>query len=310
MFRQSVPSLSFPALIDLVVTDRIASLTSYIEVSEDDFLRVANPHEDQSEPIRSLSFAGSISPGQLPPKASGVYHDRLPCARLTKPYVIGSAFDPAMAGRFFRANSYSLIDLDDPSIRAGEKSDAAVWVCGISYQGHLSPFYNAIAYETSTKMHPMRSVRNLGAPSCIFIYQPFADMAFTDCSMTLKYNLSKGFHANVGGWEKAVDYAYLSALSDAMPKIKLLSGGGEVSANGTASVTVSLTDALNEPISRSTTLFLEETGGYLPKRRIELVDGVGSFKVMATGLAAGEQFKVKVGFRTYSGVLDVPFEVV
>ena len=310
MFRQSVPSMSFPALLDLVVAERIVSLASYIEVSQEDFLRVGNPTEDQSAPVRSLAFTGSIVPGQLPPKATGVYHDRLPCVRLTKPYFEGTVFDPALAGRYFRAHAYSVLDLDDPSIGAGEKSDAAAWVCGIAYEGHLSPFFNAIAFDTSTKMHPMRAVRNLGAPSCLFIYQPFADMPFTECSMTLKYNVSKGFYANVGGWVKATDFDYLSALPTAMPKLRLVSGGGQLPSGGSGTVQVALVDADANPLVRSTTLYLEETGGYVPKKRVDVQNGSASFKVMATGLDAGDKFKVKVGFRNYSGVLDVPFEVV
>ena len=59
-------------------------------------------------------------------------------------------------------------------------------------------------------------------------------------------------------------------------------------------------------------LAADEIGGgeYLPKRRVSAPSGSASFKVAATGLDPGDTFKVKVGFRNYSGLLDVPFEVV
>ena len=57
-------------------------------------------------------------------------------------------------------------------------------------------------------------------------------------------------------------------------------------------------------------LYLEETGGYLPMKRVQTVGGLARFKVGALGLKAGDAFKVKVGLRNFSGMLDVPFEVV
>jgi hypothetical protein len=310
MLLQSVPTMSYPAFLDLVVTDRIISVTSYLEISADTFNKIVNPADDQSPPTRSLQFDGHIQPGQLPPTATGVYYARLPCARLTRPCLEGSPFGSQYAGRYFQAHSYSLIDLDDPSIRTGEKSDAAVWVCGIDYEGCLHPFYNAIAYESSTKMHPMRSVRNLGAPSCLFIYQPFADTLFTQCSMTLKYNVSKGFNSNISGWVAAKDNDYLASLQAELPSVQIVNGGGNIAAGATASVSLRMVDGAGNLLARGSILYLEETGGFLPLRRVAVENGLASFNIMATGLVPGQTFKVKVGFRTYSGVLDVPFQVV
>ena len=310
MFRQIVPSMSYPAWLDLVVTERIVSLTAYTEMTAPQYAAVVDPLKDQSAPVRSLQFEGPLVPGELPPKATGVYHNRLPCMRLTRPCIEGSVLGAEYAGRYFQAHAYSLIDLDDPSIGVAEKSDAAVWVCGIDYAGYLHPFYNAIAYETSTKMHPMRSVRNLGAPSCLFIYQPFADVPFTECSMTLKVNTSKGSRSNVTGWTEATDLDYLNALAVGLPDVQLTAGGGQIKAGDTATVAVQLIDGDRAPISHPATLYLEETGGYLPQRRVPAPAGSARFKVAATGLDPGDTFKVKVGFRNYSGLLDVPFEVV
>lgn len=310
MFRQIIPSLSFPALLDLVVTDSIVCLTSYIELNAEQYAGAIDPLHDPSATVRSLKFDGPLVPGQLPPTAVGAYHNRLPSRRLTRPCVEGSVFGAGYEGRFFQARSYSMIDLDDPSIGQSEKSDAAVWVCGIDSEGYLHPFYNAIAYEASTKMHPMRSVRNLGAISCLFIYQPFADAPFPDCSMALKFNASKGYRANIDGWVEATDFDYLNGLGAGLPGVRLISGGGQIKAGDTATVVVQLVNSDQSHIDRSATLYLEETGGYLPKRRVQTTSGSASFKVSATGLEPGETFKVKVGFRNYSGLVDVPFSVV
>jgi hypothetical protein len=305
MFRKAVSSMSYPVFLDLVVTDRVLSLTSYLEIDESQFVANQDPLDDQSEPIRSLQFEGSFVPGQLPPTATGVYHNRLPCVRLEKPLLKGEELALRLSGRFFKAVSYSLLDLDDPTIRSGEKSDGAVWVCGVDYEGNMRPFYNAVAFETATKMHPMRSVRNLGTPSNLFIYQPFADMPLTECSMTLKHNLSLGYRCNVDGFADTSDCNYLTDLDLAFPSMELVNGGGRVASDGYADVTVRLVSVEG----KDTTLYLEETGGYLPMKRVQTVDGLATFKVGALGLQAGAAFKVKVGLRNFSGMLDVPFEV-
>lgn len=306
MFRKAVSSMSYPVFLDLVVTDRVLSLTSYLEIDESQFVANQDPLDDQSEPIRSLQFEGSFVPGQLPPTATGVYHNRLPCVRLEKPLLKGEELALRLSGRFFKAVSYSLLDLNDPTIRSGEKSDGAVWVCGVDYEGNMRPFYNAVAFETATKMHPMRSVRNLGTPSNLFIYQPFADMPLTECSMTLKYNLSLGYRSNVDGFADTSDYNYLTDLDLAFPSMELVNCGGLVAPDGYADVTVRLVSVEG----KDTTLYLEETGGYLPMKRVQTIDGLATFKVGALGLQAGDAFKVKVGLRNFSGMLDVPFEVV
>lgn len=306
MFRKAVSSMSYPVFLDLVVTDRVLSLTSYLEIDESQFVANQDPLDDQSEPIRSLQFEGSFVPGQLPPTATGVYHNRLPCVRLEKPLLKGEELALRLSGRFFKAVSYSLLDLDDPTIRSGEKSDGAVWVCGVDYEGNMRPFYNAVAFETATKMHPMRSVRNLGTPSNLFIYQPFTDMPLTECSMTLKHNLSLGYRSNVDGFAETNDYNYLTDLDLAFPSMELVNGGGLVASDGYADVTVRLVSVEG----KDTTLYLEETGGYLPMKRVQTVHGLATFKVGALGLKAGDAFKVKVGLRNFSGMLDVPFEVV
>lgn len=305
MFRKAINSMSYTVFLDLVVTERVLSLTSYIEIDGFEYKGNQQPEDDQSESVRSLHFEGSFVPGQLPPTATGVYHNRLPCVRLGKPLLKGEKLDAKLTGRFFKAVSYSLLDLDDPSIRNGEKADAAVWVCGVDYEGNMRPFYNAIAFETATKMHPMRSVRNLGTPSNLFIYQPFSDMPLTECSMTLKYNLSLGYRSNIDDFVDASDYNYLPDLDQAFPVVELVNGGGQISPDGYTDVTVRL--ASDE--GKDATLYLEETGGYLPMKRVKTFGGLASFKVGALGLQAGDVFKVKVGLRNFSGMLDVPFEV-
>jgi hypothetical protein len=313
MIREKYARLNQPVLIDLVVTPTIVSVQTWKEVSERDYEldTVLNQPVDGPWPERRLSFTEDIAPGQLPPIANGVYWSRLPVVSMTRPCLQGEVFGPQYAGRFFRACSYSLIDLDDPSIGAGEKTDAGVWVVGVDRNGVLSPFFNAIPYADAEKMHPMRAARNFGAPSAIFIYRPFGDMPFTECDITAKYNPALGMTSNVGNWvDIDPDHDYLASFDRNMPKVRVVEGGGDIATDEVGTVTIELVDADGNTIFRNCDLFLEETAGYLPHRRVRMVNGVGSFKVVPLHLTPNEQFKVKVGFRHYTGLLDVHFKVV
>ena len=313
MFRRSVPILLHPAFLDLVVAERVVCLTSYVEISREIYERERSLSDRKRLPTPAFRFASAFAPGELPPQAEGAYYSRLPSARIDGVLVQGEAIAENLSERHFRLRSYALLDLDDRTIRSGEKSDAAVWVCGIDHEGCLRPFYNAIAYETASKAHPMRSLRIAGAPPVLFVYQPFAGVPLSECSMTLRYNDALGFRANVDGWERpstseATDL--LGHMTEALPSIALISGGGAIAPEEKNIVGIELRDASGQRIARNATVYLEATGGYLPRRRVALTDGEGSFPVIALGLETGDSFKIKAGFRNFSGVLDIPFTVV
>lgn len=47
------------------------------------------------------------------------------------------------------------------------------------------------------------------------------------------------------------------------------------------------------------TVFLDCNAGYLPRREIELIDGVGEFAYRSWGLVVGEKARIEAGFRYY-----------
>jgi hypothetical protein len=172
MFRRAVPILLHPTFLDLVVTERVVCLTSYVEIGREVYEREQTLADRKKLPTPAFRFATPFTPGELPPQTAGAYYGRLPSARIDSVLLQGAAIEARLSGRYFRLRSYSLLDLDDPTIGTGEKSGAAVWVCGIDRDGALRPFYNALAYENGSKTHPMRSLRIVGAPPVAFVYQP------------------------------------------------------------------------------------------------------------------------------------------
>lgn len=255
------------------------------------------------------------------------------------PAGIRGTYETKLAGTYWQCNSYSWIDPSDPSIMGGEMSDAACWSIGVAPRMlpditvesgwedwrymHLypaMPSQNALAVSRNTKGHPLRESRRFGAPVALMVYQPFMDTHFTDSSITLKYNKGSGFSTNIGDWENGVDhremfemsgtgYNYLGHMKEALPGFTVTSGGGSIDADGYDTVEFKMVDSTGATINHATDVYLEHTGGYLPSQRIHITGGTGSFKVGALGMESGDTFKVKIGFRNYTGVTDVEYTV-
>jgi len=288
---------------------------------------------------RSLDIPKSPAHMEFPPEVTGIYHRYLPCGRIMgkvytseemlegmlEPYK--TAYKDKFTGKYFMGNSFSWIDLTDPSIAGGEKTDGACWVIGVDFEGWTKPAYNAISREFSTKAHPLRSARQYGAPACLFVYQPFASTPLNECSITLKYNKGYGFSTNLtSGWTDGTtelelfttsgtdkagkDYNYVGQLNEAFPKFVITSGGGTVAADAVDTVEFKMVDNDGATIEKECELYLQSSGGYLPKTRIKTTNkGLGTFKTHALGLETGDKFKVKIGFRNFTGITDVEYVI-
>lgn len=300
--------MSFPAFLDAVFTPRVVGVTNYIEIDRLTYETTENPTDGSVGPGRSLRFQSNIEVGALPPMATGVYHHRFPCARLTRPLRRGDELAPHLAGRFFAARSFSVLDLDDPSLGMRELEDGAVWTLGIDYEGYLRPIYNALAYEGEGGMHPLRSTRQLGAPSCLFIYQPFADTPLDQCSLTLKHHAELGFRSNLGGWTRG-GFNYVGDYVSALPSVRLLRGGGMVTEGEQAELEIEILDADGSTCRRAVDVTLTSTGGYLPVRKLTSSDGVVRFRVCAMFVPPGTSFEVFVGIGPRERILSVRYDV-
>jgi len=98
-----------------------------------------------------------------------------------------------------------------------------------------------------------------------------------DHRVTVTGNLTK--HPN--------DPTVLMVLDTLLPEITVTSStvSGDI-------VTVNFTTD-----SKINNIYLVQSEGYLPKSKIPVTNGTGSFKVVTTGLDAGDTIKVKMGFK-------------
>jgi len=335
MFKKMYDSLSVGVHVEYLVHDNYACLKIWSPIEGDQLneksVKITNDVEGLVPIIehqvltkKSLSFSGLPAYMEFPKLNKGVYHNRLPAGSIFGEEKIGEDFLPnipasirdsvtdTLTGQWFRNCAYSWIDPSDPSIRGGEQSDVACWVVGImsSTCPRTSPAYNALTHTFNSKAHPLRSVRQYGAPASLFLYQPFQSDKFTDCSVTLKYNKGYGFSTNIlDGWDSPSDYNYLGQLGDAMPHFIVTSGGGNIDADAQDTVEFKMVDMNDDLINKDSEVYLESTGGYLPKTRADVKKGIGSFKVTALGLDTGDKFKIKIGFRNFTGIEDVQYTV-
>lgn len=93
-----------------------------------------------------------------------------------------------------------------------------------------------------------------------------------------------------------------------MPHLEF-QGPAEIPAGGYADVDVLAVGLDGTPFLPPLTVQLETTAGYLPKTRLTTRNGSARFKVGALGLEPGDVFKVKGGFRLFSGADEIAFTV-
>jgi len=334
MFRKMYDSLSMDVHLELLIKGDLICLKSWQPISQEDY------ENDTSQLEREMFWAGERSLNsayladymQWPADVSGVFHTRMPSMKMAGsnkimgeeflpniPAEIRDAYAARLSGKYFQAVSYSWIDPSDPSIGTGELDDGACWTIGVDHLRAVSPAQNTIAYSRNAKTHPLREARRWKAPVSLMLYVPFKDMAFTDCSMTLKYNRGYGFSTNIlDGWTVGANDAeifensafnYTGHINDAMPSFVVTSGGGSIDAGGSDTVEFKMVDENGDTINRNTVIYLEHTGGYLPHQRVTLNNGVGTFDVHALHMTSGDTFKVKIGFRSYVGMTDVDYTV-
>jgi hypothetical protein len=326
-----------PVHTELLVQDDSVCLKTWSQIDEDQYTTETESQVDSGNE-RSLVIGHDTAYMDLPVDVQGVYYTRFPAGRFgggaklmgedflpNIPDGIRQEYVSKLSGTYWQCGSYSWIDPFDPSILGGENSDAACWTIGIQatmvhsyvknnlklFHYPANPSHNALAVSMNTKAHPLRESRRYGAPASLFVYRPFTDTVFTDCSITMKYNRGAGFSTNVDGWEvDAAGYNYLSDLTTALPSFVVTNGGGTIDADGYDTVEFKMVDSDGTTINHATDVYLEHTGGYLPKQRIDIINGIGSFKVGALGLSSDDTFKVKIGFRNYTGLTDVNYIVI
>jgi hypothetical protein len=219
----------------------------------------------------------------------------------------GGDIDAVLIGLAVAVSTPVHVAYDDLRQRP-EFSDHGLWALPLREHDSRRPLglpFNRAAETLVTKRTREESLRRQeNVPVRLLV--PFRNSAFADC--TLHVATHPDHPLVVNGTPEAMDLQ--ESIARAMPVLRLHPSELTVPTDGYGVAGVAVTNRDGRVQPAACDLYLEETGGYLPKRRIQVVDGRAAFKVGALGLDAGETFRVKVGFRHFSGLADLNVTVV
>ena len=190
-------------------------------------------------------------------------------------------------------------------------SDYAIWTFNAKRDGSLSMPFNRYISTYASKQHRDMLLISRHEINILLLNVPFARDNFDGCTFVLKYNNAFGCAHNfenykdmpviktmLGAYNLESSYGFKALF----PSLRL-SGPDKIEADRAASYCVEMysknTDTLvDDEVVR---VYLESHAGYLPRRQVEIINGTATFPFYALGLSPGDQVKLKVGWRNYSG---------
>lgn len=174
----------------------------------------------------------------------------------------------------------------------------------------LAPF-NAFSQTFLTKREPRKS-RLLGESEWpVIMTLPYPDAPFTEANFIVRNRADMAFTSNLTGWQVTAERPENGGILSTLPSITLSVENVTLPVNGAALIEATSIDTEGATLTDgSHTIYLEETGGFLPLRRVKTTNGKATFRVSALGMQAGDTFKVKAGYRNFSGCAEVVVNVV
>lgn len=294
-----IVNTAFPrpkALLEVVVTEDTVTLRSYVEI--------ASPGSDigiERERLKKELDVGKCHASDSMPLLQG---------KSGMLAIRGEFLRPDLKGRWFVEGSSAMVKRGWYE-GVGEHADCGLWCIPIDYDGNVELPFNATTENVERKGTAKRAAAARRQHDAVLIFTPFADTPFTECPIIVRANAELGIISNVSF---EADNSTLADVATSMrPSVRLKSGGGDIAVDAKAEAVVEVFDPNtgNAIVGQEAWLYLDHTGGYLPKQRVKLAaDGTATVTTMALGLDTGDSFKVKVGFKQFSGVLDIPFNVV
>jgi hypothetical protein len=187
--------------------------------------------------------------------------------------------------------------LDDIHAK-GEVSDYSCVIFPLD-KGMIGEPFNRYADTSLSKRSGHEEYRKGALHSAIHLYVPHKHAQLDACAMHIWTHPAYPLLIDRPVVEQAVEATRQSVL----PALSM-TGPERLTPDGYATVTVnaSVSDARG-------TLYLEGVNGYLPKRRIQMSGGTASFRIGALGLEPGDEVRVKVGFKYFTGLDDITIPV-
>lgn len=214
-----------------------------------------------------------------------------------------------LSGFTFEELGGSCLDLDS-GLGLAEWTDRANWVWPLNHDGRPGAPFNRYISTFETKARTPRLLETMDVNCSLQVYVPFKACDFTECSFSLCLNQKYGL---LGNQPMGIEVTYQDVINQVQkpfPEVALSSSQVSIAGDAYGSVVATIQDGNGAVITdASADLYIENTGGYVPKTKITTVNGQATIRFGALGLTAGDTFKVKVGFRHYSNVAEVAVTV-
>lgn len=223
------------------------------------------------------------------------------------PSIPGDALNHS--GKDFMVLDEMLFDFGARSGLGKEWGDHAAWVFPLRPDGTLdTPFNRSLATWLSKIPESLYRARE-NRPYPLRLMVPFKTCGLDQSSLVINTHPDYGMIGNIEPtWTLPADAAGIPREM-VFPSLKL-TGPATVAPDEAATITVAVVDKDGAVIADAACeLPLEVVSGYLPKARVAIVNGGGTFKVMALGLEAGEAVRVKAGLGLFTGLADISIPV-
>jgi len=292
-FTRHFPGLGVPVLLSVLRDTRRVTLRTFRAVAKAHALDMGTRSADSQEIAKRLTrHAESV--------ADWDYRSKL---------VDGAILDPRFDGSTFEPLGGVCLDLDS-ALGIAEWSDYANWVFPLDHQGAPGIPFNRYIETTRTKARTPRLLQLKKVNCALQVYVPFASCDFSNCSLSIALHPDFGMIGNLDPGAEVTFSDVLKGASRAFPKLGI-SGPVEVAPDGSALLILSLKTSSGTLIRDAMPqVYIEQTAGYLPKRRVVPQDGKAEFKVTALGLEVGDSIRVKAGFRHYAGLAEHTLQVI
>jgi len=193
------------------------------------------------------------------------------------------------------------IKFDDITARS-DFSDHAAY--NLPEAGHAQALFNFWAATKPARETGFDFSRRAGFNSTISLVIPFKDSPVTDWVLGVHVRGEEFFElVNTTASEHPTDaVGGLGSLREiASPSVVFDESQATCLPDGTVTLAFKVLNPDGSMHAGTAEAYFEATGGYLPVSRVTVNGGSGTLNVAATGVQSGQSFKVKSGFKYYSG---------
>lgn len=199
----------------------------------------------------------------------------------------------------------------DSFLGTAERDGPGIYAFALNEQGTpLAPFnVHSQSYRSKRDSRFARVMTRDAWP--VMVAVPYTGAPFDECSFLVRNSSQFNFSSNLPGWTTLNGAPPAGVLARSLPTLSASSPAIEMAPSTSAMVDLRVVepDGGLYPHGEQT-IFLEETGGFLPLRRIQSKAGLASFRISSMAMQSGESFRVKLGFRNFSGCDEVVVSVV